>query len=158
MSSPPMGAKMTPTMKKSGRTVFGVRIGLSQCQPEFVLEFKVSAQTHCHAFRRCCLKAVSVVALVLPSYAHCSLSVQGSSYLVASCSWSSSARHGPGPGCLWSRCCPPALFATLCWVRAKRSGGRAGWWVAAGMYSRWSVRGDEKARRVGASGQGVVPN
>lgn len=25
---PPMGAKMTPTMKKSGRTLFGVRMGL----------------------------------------------------------------------------------------------------------------------------------
>lgn len=29
-----MGANMTPTMKKSGRTVFGVKMGLSQgCQP-----------------------------------------------------------------------------------------------------------------------------
>lgn len=35
-----MGAKMTPTAKKSGRTVFGVRIG-------------------CHAFSRCCRKALS---------------------------------------------------------------------------------------------------
>jgi hypothetical protein len=31
---------MIPTMKNVGRTVFGVRIG-------------------CHAFKRCCLKAVS---------------------------------------------------------------------------------------------------
>jgi len=40
-SSPPIGAKMMPTAKKSGKTVLGVRIG-------------------CHAFSRCCRKAVSV--------------------------------------------------------------------------------------------------
>jgi hypothetical protein len=40
-STPPIGAKMTPTAKKRGRTVFGVRIG-------------------CQAFRRCCRKALSV--------------------------------------------------------------------------------------------------
>jgi hypothetical protein len=34
-----MGAKITPTMKKRGRTVFGVKMG-------------------CHAFKRCCLNAV----------------------------------------------------------------------------------------------------
>lgn len=39
-SRPPIGANMTPMMKSVGRTVFGVSIG-------------------CHAFRRCCLKAVS---------------------------------------------------------------------------------------------------
>ena len=39
---PPMGAKRIPMMKRVGSTVFGVRIG-------------------CHAFRRCCLNAVSVV-------------------------------------------------------------------------------------------------
>ena len=40
MSRAPIGAKMIPMMKSVGRTVLGVRIG-------------------CHAFRRCCLKAVS---------------------------------------------------------------------------------------------------
>jgi hypothetical protein len=30
-SSPPIGANMTPTMKNSGRTVFGVKMGLSRC-------------------------------------------------------------------------------------------------------------------------------
>jgi hypothetical protein len=39
-SKPPMGANMMPVMKSVGRTVLGVSIG-------------------CHAFRRCCLKAVS---------------------------------------------------------------------------------------------------
>ena len=38
---PPMGAKRMPMMKSVGNTVFGVRIG-------------------CHAFRRCCLNAVSI--------------------------------------------------------------------------------------------------
>jgi hypothetical protein len=28
--SPPMGANMTPTMKNSGRTVFGVKMGLAR--------------------------------------------------------------------------------------------------------------------------------
>ena len=41
-SSPPIGAKMTPTPNRSGRTVLGVRMG-------------------CHAFRRCWRKAVSVL-------------------------------------------------------------------------------------------------
>ena len=36
-----MGANITPTAKKSGSTVLGVRMG-------------------CHAFRRCCRKALSV--------------------------------------------------------------------------------------------------
>ena len=40
MRMPPMGAKSIPRMKKVGRTVLGVRMG-------------------CHAFKRCCLKAVS---------------------------------------------------------------------------------------------------
>jgi hypothetical protein len=40
MSRAPIGANKIPMMKRVGRTVFGVRIG-------------------CHAFRRCCLKAVS---------------------------------------------------------------------------------------------------
>lgn len=30
MRSPPMGANMSPTIKNSGRTVFGVKMGLSQ--------------------------------------------------------------------------------------------------------------------------------
>jgi hypothetical protein len=41
ISKPPMGAKIMPMMNRVGRTVFGVRIG-------------------CHAFSRCCLKAVSM--------------------------------------------------------------------------------------------------
>jgi hypothetical protein len=41
MRRAPMGAKMMPMMRSVGRTVFGVRIG-------------------CHAFSRCCLKAVSM--------------------------------------------------------------------------------------------------
>ena len=42
MSRAPIGAKTMPMIKRVGRTVFGVRMG-------------------CHAFRRCCLKAVSAV-------------------------------------------------------------------------------------------------
>jgi len=41
-SSPPIGAKMTPTPNRSGRTVLGVRMG-------------------CQAFRRCWRKAVSIL-------------------------------------------------------------------------------------------------
>lgn len=41
IKSPPIGANRRPIMKRVGRTVLGVRIG-------------------CHAFRRCCLNAVSV--------------------------------------------------------------------------------------------------
>ena len=42
MSRAPIGAKAMPMMKRVGRTVLGVRMG-------------------CHAFRRCCLKAVSAI-------------------------------------------------------------------------------------------------
>jgi len=44
MRRAPIGAKTIPMMKSVGRTVFGVRMG-------------------CHAFRRCCLKAVSATQL-----------------------------------------------------------------------------------------------
>ena len=40
INNPPMGAKTSPTMKRVGRTVLGVRIG-------------------CQALSRCCLNAVS---------------------------------------------------------------------------------------------------
>jgi hypothetical protein len=42
MRRAPIGANMIPMMRRVGRTVFGVRIG-------------------CHAFSRCCLKAVSML-------------------------------------------------------------------------------------------------
>lgn len=55
---------MIPMAKKSGRTVFGVRIGLrNDYQPRFAPEPRshvVALATHCQAFNRCCLNAVSV--------------------------------------------------------------------------------------------------
>lgn len=68
-SRPPMGAKMIPMVKKSGSTVLGVRIGLACVSvavpggPQFGLVDRLGRGqedgTHCHAFNRCCLKAVS---------------------------------------------------------------------------------------------------
>lgn len=55
-NSPPIGANIMPTAKKIGRTVLGVRIGLRFVSIKTVL---VDDWTHCHAFRRCCRKAVS---------------------------------------------------------------------------------------------------
>lgn len=63
-----MGANMTPTMKKSGSTVLGVRMGLLRmvsCRGCWLSEV---LHTYCHAFNRCCLKAVSVVASALHAY------------------------------------------------------------------------------------------
>ena len=60
-----MGANMMPTMKKSGRTVFGVRMGLSprgQCWCSLSMR---ALHTYCHAFSRCWRNAVSVHASVL---------------------------------------------------------------------------------------------
>ena len=52
-----MGANTTPRMKKRGRTVFGVRIGLGN------MSFKPSVSTvgiaYCHALSRCWRNAVS---------------------------------------------------------------------------------------------------
>lgn len=62
-----MGANITPTMKNRGRTVFGVKMGLSQCQPQSVAEPVLP--THCHAFKRCCRNAVSMIPSVSRPYA-----------------------------------------------------------------------------------------
>ena len=61
---PPRGANMMPTMKKSGKTLFGVRIGLFEERlRSLVIEYnrngKHQSSTHCHAFKRCWRKAVS---------------------------------------------------------------------------------------------------
>lgn len=61
MRTPPIGAKRTPTIKKRGRTLLGVKIGLWRRQ-----RANIGRQTsqgghkaHCQAFNRCCRKAVS---------------------------------------------------------------------------------------------------
>jgi len=59
-----MGANMIPMAKKRGRTVFGVKIGLSndgqRSSTTTVAEHRKSMRgTHCHAFNRCCRNAVS---------------------------------------------------------------------------------------------------
>ena len=57
---PPIGANIIPTMKKRGRTVLGVRIGLRIIVQ--LIDVHVSSDleppkglrnTHCHAFKRC---------------------------------------------------------------------------------------------------------
>lgn len=58
-SSPPIGAKIMPMAKKIGITVFGVRIGLATISDRGEM-VGASIRTYCHAFNRCCLKAVSV--------------------------------------------------------------------------------------------------
>lgn len=75
-SSPPMGAKMTPTAKKSGRTVFGVRMG-------------------CQAFSRCCRKAVSSPhdqSIVIRRASECRICVLGGLRLFCFFSGSSCSR------------------------------------------------------------------
>lgn len=59
ISSPPRGAKMTPTAKRSGRTVFGVRIGLQARTRSGFVPAREATSTYCQAFSRCCRKAVS---------------------------------------------------------------------------------------------------
>jgi hypothetical protein len=57
---PPIGAKTMPTAKKSGRTVFGVSMGLKDVNVRSVnLESSMSEPTYCHAFNLCWRKAVS---------------------------------------------------------------------------------------------------
>lgn len=62
--SPPIGAKMMPTAKKSGRTVLGVSIGLdpgqSMLNPRMSLSLPGSP--YCHAFSLCWRNAVSASA------------------------------------------------------------------------------------------------
>ena len=58
-NSPPMGANIIPMAKNRGSTVLGVRIGLVLVS---ILSARPPSQTtHCHAFSRCCLKAVSMM-------------------------------------------------------------------------------------------------
>ncbi len=61
-----MGANITPIAKNRGSTVLGVRIGLSVVSGYCCLGapgscgWEVGEEgAHCHAFNRCCLKAVS---------------------------------------------------------------------------------------------------
>ena len=59
-SRPPIGANIMPTAKKRGRTVLGVRIGLTPSAPTSSLPALSDAiQTYCQAFNLCCRKAVS---------------------------------------------------------------------------------------------------
>lgn len=58
MRTPPMGANITPTMKKRGRTLLGVRIGLRRSARRSRGSTD-TLQTHCHAFSRCWRNAVS---------------------------------------------------------------------------------------------------
>ena len=63
INSPPIGANIIPTAKKSGRTVFGVRMGLQNTvdqYPEPSMGFSRTSP-YCHAFNRCCLNAVSAL-------------------------------------------------------------------------------------------------
>lgn len=96
---PPMGAKMTPTAKNSGRTVLGVRMG-------------------CHAFSRCCRNALSVRCHQLLTVLHTAywpVSLVCASYWVASCS---SAAPSSAPPRSRARCYYPSAtpwFATYCY-------------------------------------------
>lgn len=70
-----MGANMMPTRKKSGRTVFGVKMGLSRrsqcCCPSTE---SLWLHTYCHAFNRCCRNAVSARLSVSPPWARAAAS------------------------------------------------------------------------------------
>ena len=86
-STPPMGAKMTPTAKKSGSTVLGVKMG-------------------CQAFSRCWRKALSVLLHQPKHIPRSPVFCSSASHSVVSCS-------SAGPSCppLRSACCahPAAL-------------------------------------------------
>ena len=122
--TPPMGANMTPMMKKSGRTVFGVKMGLSprgQCWCPVSI---CALHTYCHAFSRCWRNAVSVhLSVLLCSSARAIASASASAiqaYSGAACSWSSWGLRGSGPGWISSRWAPSAGFAT-CWANPRCS-------------------------------------
>jgi len=65
-----------PTMKNRGRTVFGVRMGLynaeeiSGCAPAQYHRV-LSGAAYCHAFNRCCRKAVSIFRKGIVSHQTC---------------------------------------------------------------------------------------
>ncbi len=65
---------MIPRVKKSGKTVFGVRIGLHEPMLTVYVPVYLGlfGDTYCQAFNRCCLKAVSMsftFVSMLPRYA-----------------------------------------------------------------------------------------
>ena len=55
-NNPPTGAKIMPIAKKRGSTVLGVRMGLGL---ESADDYSLLEWPYCHAFNRCCRKAVS---------------------------------------------------------------------------------------------------
>lgn len=115
-----MGAKMTPTMKKSGRTVFGVRMGLQAGQwlGAGVADLPLSVFcTYCHAFKRCCRNAVSVSSSAF--FAFCARWLRWpETHSEVGGSSSSLSRRAMGPGLRWSRRAAPVLSATWWWLWA----------------------------------------
>ena len=94
-----MGAKIIPMAKKSGRTVFGVRMGLgSRCQLD---ESETKEKSYCHAFNRCCRKAVSNTGPLSLTYLFDWK--EAWSYLRAFCFWLFWELLGHDLGVGWSR-------------------------------------------------------
>ena len=111
---PPIGAKITPTAKNRGRTVFGVRIGLwgrvsyqqaainnisiqlqrcpkslmimSSSEIAFVSMEGGKKTTYCHAFNLCCRNAVSITIFPSASVAKPSACFMNITHSQASCS------------------------------------------------------------------------
>ena len=103
-----MGANITPTIKNNGRTVFGVKMGLSQLG-----KLSNALKPRCHILP--CLQSLLPESGIFASISMvCQRATRspGAAYSVAFCSSSSCALRGRGPGSISNRCARPAVMAT----------------------------------------------
>lgn len=114
-----MGANMMPTTKNKGRTVFGVKMGLSprgqhRYSGGYIPVVHILPRLQSLLSKRSICTSISI--------ALCALSgVEAYSEVV--CSSSSCSPRGSGPGLISSRWPPSAVFAT-CWANPRCSAAK----------------------------------
>lgn len=118
-----------------------------------VQQSQASLHTYCHAFRRCCRKAVSARPSVWPPCICACARGRFQAYSGVACSSSSCPPRGWGPGWISSRWPPSAVFATF-WANPRCSAA-----VGVGAKGRRCMLrycADDVARRRGHRGPNVT--
>jgi hypothetical protein len=132
-----MGANITPTMKNSGRTVFGVKMGLSRAGQPWSSAANYRVTLHVLPCFQALLPECRVYTGVIIACPRATRP-EGVAYSEASCSSSSWFRCGPGPGSISNRCVRPAVFAT--WQLFPRESAKLVVWEECGRRSLMELR------------------
>jgi len=125
-----MGANITPMAKKMGRTVFGVRIGLSRKAISKRIHPAEVLYTYCHAFKRCCRNAVSMMKRYVSPHSQRSLTVNILGGLRLFCFfWTSLCESTSSVKPVWVICCVCDMFAAVLLIDVEEGSGcsRSGW-------------------------------